>query len=157
MASEIRTATAEAEIGGALEDWAKAVQAKDIAGIVAHYAPDIVAYDAVLALAFEGLEAYRAHWEACFTMCEGPMLFELHEPCIAADGKIAFCHCLVRCGGVGADGKEQTGWMRMTACYRRGNERWLIVHEHFSVPFDMTTGKALLELRPRQSVALGAA
>jgi ketosteroid isomerase-like protein len=38
--------------------------------------------------------------------------------------------------------------MRGTVGYRRTGGRWLIVHEHYSVPFDPESGKALLRLEP---------
>ena len=38
--------------------------------------------------------------------------------------------------------------MRVTVCFRRTGGRWLIAHEHFSVPFDMESGKALMNLEP---------
>jgi len=135
--------TPEAAIRAELEDWASAVRAKDVERIVAHYAPDIVAYDAIVALQFKGVDAYRKHWETCMTMCSGPMIFELHELQLAAGEDVAFAHALNRCGGTGPDGKEMSGWMRMTACYRKRNGEWLVVHEHFSAPFDMQSDKVL--------------
>jgi ketosteroid isomerase-like protein len=38
--------------------------------------------------------------------------------------------------------------MRSTFALRRLQGGWKIVHQHVSVPFDMATGKALLELHP---------
>ncbi len=141
------TAIAKAEVRAVLDQWQEAVRAKDLEGIVAHYAPDIVAYDAIVALQFVGRDAYREHWATCLKMCTGPMIFELRDPQVAAAGDVAFCHALTRCGGTGPDGKECSGWMRMTACYRKRDGRWLVVHEHFSAPFDMETNK-MLELEP---------
>jgi hypothetical protein len=37
------------------------------------------------------------------------------------------------------------GW---TAGYRRTNGKWLLVHEQASVPIDLKSGKAMLDLRP---------
>lgn len=143
--------SAEAEIRRHFADWAKAVQEQDLRGLLAHYAPDVVAYDAILALRFEGLEAYRRHWEACLEMCQGPHLFEFHDLVVEASGDIAFCHALVRCGGAGPDGEVKTGWMRMTAGLRRSGGRWQVAHEHYSLPFDMESGKALFELQPERA------
>lgn len=39
-------------------------------------------------------------------------------------------------------------WLRWTACYRKTNGKWLIGHEHVSVPADMGSGKAILDLEP---------
>lgn len=140
--------TAEDEIRAAVDSWVKAVVARDIDGIMSHYAPDVVSFDAIVALQFKGREAYRKHWEACLSMCEGEMAFEVHELAVAAERDVAFCHYLVTCGATKEDGEKQVGWMRATVCYRSIGQRWLIVHEHFSAPFDMESGKALLNLVP---------
>jgi len=143
------TRTDEAvQIRRLLEQWAKAVRAKDLDGIVAHYAPDILAFDGIGPLQFKGRDAYGRHWEACLEMCSGPMIFEIHELDIEARNDLAFGHYLGRCGGTGADGKEQAGWFRVTVCCRKTNGRWKVAHEHFSAPFDPESGKALLGLEP---------
>ena len=36
--------------------------------------------------------------------------------------------------------------MRVTVRFRKTNGTWMIVHEHFSAPFDPESGKALLDL-----------
>lgn len=131
-----------------LERWAAAVRAKDLEGITALYTPEIVAFDAIAQLRFQGLEAYRRHWETCLGFCQGPMDFQLHEIAIHAEGHVAFCHALIECGGPNEQGEMESGWMRMTAGLRRIEGEWYIVHEHHSAPFDMESGKALLDLAP---------
>lgn len=133
----------ETELRSQLEDWARAVRAKDVERIFAHYAPDIVAFDAIAQLQFKDADAYRKHWQTCMTMCPGPMIFELHELQITASEDLAFVHGLNRCGGTGPDGKEMVGWMRMTTCFRQQHGKWRVVHEHFSAPFDPQSDKAL--------------
>lgn len=140
--------SAEAAVLEQQESWVAAVRDQDIDAIVAHYAPDIVAFDAVTKLQFKGVEAYRDHWLACMEMCRGPMVFELHEVTIHADGEVAFCHALHRCGGTNDKGETEVGWLRMTSGYRRLEGQWKVVHEHFSVPFEMESGKALFDLEP---------
>jgi ketosteroid isomerase-like protein len=39
-------------------------------------------------------------------------------------------------------------WVRATLCLRRIDGKWMIAHEHQSVPFDVETGKASLDLKP---------
>jgi uncharacterized protein (TIGR02246 family) len=135
------------QIRSLIEDWAEAVRACDLDRIMAAYTPDILSFDAVAQLQFKGAEAYRRHWQACLAMCSG-MIFEVHHLEIETGDGVAFGHYLVRCGGTGPDGQEQVGWMRVTVCFRRTGGRWSIAHEHFSVPFDMASGKALLNLEP---------
>ena len=148
MNAKTAQATAEAEIRELVGRWLKAVLAMDIDGIVSHYAPDIVAFDAVSQLQFTGVDAYRKHWEVCLSLCApGTMIFEIHDLNIAAGNDVAFCHGLSRCGGTGENGEEKAGWMRMTVGYRKTNGRWTVVHEHFSAPFDMESLK-VLDLKP---------
>ena len=143
MNAETRHEAEPAQIREKLDNWAQAVRARDVARVIAHYAPDMVAYDAIAKLQFKGVDSYRAHWETCMNMCSGPMIFELHELQVAAGAELAFAHALNRCGGTGPDGEEMVGWMRMTACYRKQQGEWRIVHEHFSAPFDMESDKVL--------------
>ena len=141
-------ATAEAEIRAQVDSWLQAVLAMDIDDIMSHYAPDILAFDAVSQLQCKGVDAYRKHWQACLAMCRaGMMIFEIHDLQVTAGDDVAFATALNRCGGIGENGEEQAGWMRMTAGYRKMNGKWMIVHEHFSAPFDMETLK-LLDLKP---------
>jgi uncharacterized protein (TIGR02246 family) len=148
MNAETASATAEAEIRELLDSWSSAARAKDIDAIVSHYARDIVAFDAIAQLQFRGVDAYKKHWQACMAMCPGPMIMEIHQLNIAASGDVAFAHALSRCGSAAENGEEKTSWMRMSAGYRKRNGKWQIVHEHFSSPFDMESGKALFELEP---------
>ncbi len=140
--------TAQGQIRALLERWSVAVREKDIDGIMAYYAPDIVAYDAILQLQFKGADAYRKHWEFCLGLCEGGMLFEQHQVTVHADDQLAFAHWLCRCGGTDDKGEEKSSWMRGSAGYLNTDDGWKAVHEHFSAPFDMTNGKALFYLKP---------
>ncbi len=139
---------AREQISDLVHRWAEGARAGDLDKIMSCYAPDVVAFDAVTALQFKGREAYRDHWEYCMGFAEGDMIMEVHELTIAFSGDVAFAHFINRCGCVGADGKEQVGWMRATMCFRRTEEAWRIVHEHHSMPFDPQTGKMLGDLQP---------
>ena len=88
---------AESEIRQLIERWMQAVRDRDIPGIIAPYADDIVAFDAIQALQFKGKSAYTAHWEMCMGMCTGPMVFELAQLTVYAAGDLALAHWLNRC------------------------------------------------------------
>ncbi|SHI10634.1 Uncharacterized conserved protein PhnB, glyoxalase superfamily [Pollutimonas bauzanensis] len=139
---------AQGEIRARVESWIEAVKGGDVKAIMSHYASDVVAFDAVSQLQFKGVQDYGKHWEACMAMCPGPMIFEPRELDIAAQGDLAFGHCLLRCGMKDDKGQEKASWMRMSSCYRQIDGKWTIVHEHFSAPFDMQSGKALFDLTP---------
>ena len=54
-------ATSEAESRAQVDSWLHAVLAMAIAGIVSHYAPAILAFDAVSQLQLKGVDVYRQH------------------------------------------------------------------------------------------------
>lgn len=148
MLTENRNANAESEIRARIESWKQAFIAQDLNRIMSLYASDVVAFDAILALQFKGREAYRKHWEACMTMCSGHFQFDIHDFQVQAADDLAFGHYLVQCGGSNEKGEMQSGWMRVTLCLRRIDGQWQVVHEHYSVPFDPVSGKAMLDIQP---------
>lgn len=148
MTNPSRTIADEDEVRAVIEEWIRAAGAKDLDAIMATYAPDIVAFDAIAQLQFKGAEAYRKHWQTCLAYMPGSMIFKPSEVAVSASGDAAFVHYLCRCGGVKEDGTEETGWMRGTVCLRKSGGQWKIVHEHFSTPFDPESSKALLDLEP---------
>lgn len=131
-----------------LDSWVEACRSKDVARIMAHYGEDVVAYDAIGPLRFIGREPYMAHWQACMAMCPGAALFEIHQPSCLLGGDLAVLHYLLHCGGTDDKGEQQSSWMRVSQCLREQGGRWLIVHEHFSMPGDMESGKLLFDLQP---------
>jgi uncharacterized protein (TIGR02246 family) len=138
----------EARIRELMDNWAKKFRAKDLDGIMSIYAPDIVSFDAIAQLQFKGLDTYRKHWEACLSFCQGPITFEIRDMNITVGDGVAFAYFLTRCGGTDQSGEEKASWMRATICFRKINGEWKVVHEHYSAPFDMESGKALFDLEP---------
>lgn len=139
-----------------INTWTEAVCKGDVQAIMAHYADDVQAFDAVQALQFKGAKAYGQHWKACMEMCPGPSIFQVPDPVVQIAGDFATAYGLIRCGMIDEQGNEQASWMRMTTIYRRVNGKWLIQHEHFSAPFDMKSWKALFDLQPDGGVAVQA-
>ncbi len=139
---------AETDIRNLIESWEKAASAGNLDAIMSHYAPEVIAYDAIAALQFKGAEAYKKHWKMCLEMCSGPMTFKMHDLHIGVGEEIAYSHCLNHCGGTDKDGHQHSSWMRVSSAYRKIKGQWRIVHEHFSAPFDPESGKALFDLQP---------
>ncbi|AYC34815.1 DUF4440 domain-containing protein [Pseudomonas cavernae] len=131
-----------------LDTWVKGFLAKDVATVISTYAEDIIAFDAIAQLQFKGREAYRKHWQACMAMCPGKPTYEVREQHIDISGDLGLAHYLCYCGGTDANGQPQGCWMRVTQGFRKQAGRWLIVHEHFSMPFDMESGKAIFDAQP---------
>lgn len=140
-------ASAEQEIRTALDSFLKTVSSKDVGAIMAFYAPDVVAYDAIAALQFKGAKAYGDHWRQCLSMCS-ELSLEASDIHVATSGDLATMHYLHRCAGVDDKGEEQACWMRATVIWRRQDGGWKIIHDHYSAPFDPESGQALMELSP---------
>jgi ketosteroid isomerase-like protein len=47
-----------------------------------------------------------------------------------------------------ASGQSTDVWLRWTACLRRMEGVWVVVHGHVSVPADLASGRAVLNLKP---------
>jgi ketosteroid isomerase-like protein len=147
MVMETTTVIDAAQVRQLMENLGKAISAKDIDGVMAFYAPDIVAFDIIPPLQFEGAAAYRKNWAEGFAMSRS-INFESRDLSITASGEAAFCHSLTRLSGKMKNGDDYDFWMRRTVCCRSIDGELKITHEHFSVPFDMESNKALFDLKP---------
>lgn len=139
---------AEPVIRGLVDRWAKAIRAKDVDGVVANYAPDVVAFDIVPPLRSVGIDAQRGGLEAWFPTWRGPIGYDVRDLTITAGDDVAFSQSLNRISGTKTDGEEVDVWVRVTVGYRKLDGRWMVTHEHVSVPFDMENGQALVDLKP---------
>ncbi|HVH92335.1 MAG TPA: SgcJ/EcaC family oxidoreductase, partial [Candidatus Acidoferrum sp.] len=122
----------EAQIRQLVDNWAKALRAKDVDGLMANYAPDMLLFDLAPPLQYNGAEAYRKTWEEWLPTFQGPVGFDRREVSITAGDDVAFCHCLNRITGKRTDGTEPDVWVRATICYRKIDGKWMVTHEHVS-------------------------
>jgi ketosteroid isomerase-like protein len=141
-------ADAAAEIVELIERRATAIRAKDVDGSLYAYAPDVVAFDLIEPLRYRGSDAVRQRLEQWFSSFEGEIGYENREVGIVASEEVAFAHSLDHVKGRTTDGKTLDMWWRATLCFRKTGGRWIVTHSHTSVPFDMETSMALLELEP---------
>lgn len=142
-------ATVEGEIRQLVDSWARAIRSKDVNALMSHYAPDLLSFDLAPPLQYRGAEAYRRSLEEWFATFRDSVGYELRDLSIAADDDVAFGHSLNRISGERTSGEETDVWVRATVCCRRIRGKWLITHEHLSVPFEMEPPfKASLDLEP---------
>ncbi len=148
MTTATSKATDEAQIRALIDDRVNTVRAKDVDGAMANVAADIVSFDVVNPLRYIGSDSSRKRAEEWFASFQGPIGFEISDLSISASSDVAFCHGLNHVNATKADGGKLDMWWRATVCYRKINGKWMITHEHNSVPFDMENGKASLDLKP---------
>jgi uncharacterized protein (TIGR02246 family) len=139
---------AEALIRQRVEDWAKAVRAKDIERVLSLYASNSVSFDLDPPLRYAGANNKRRAWQEFFAVRTGPITYEMRELSVTTHGELAFVHSLNHVSGTLASGHTSDLWVRWTACFQRIDGVWLVVHDHVSVPADLEHGKAVLNLTP---------
>jgi uncharacterized protein (TIGR02246 family) len=128
----------------ALEDrWVAAVKAKDVTAIMSAYVPDqsLVVFDMIPPLQYTGAAAYQKDWQDFFAPFPGPIDASISDLEITTGGNVAFSHSIQHISATDKDGKKTEVTVRVTDGYKKIDGRWLISHEHVSVPVDPVTMK----------------
>ena len=128
------TTTNEAMIRDLVEDWAKAVRVKDFDGILAHHSAEMLMFDVPPPLESKGIDAYRETWDLFYSAQPDPIAFDIQRMEIVAGADVAFVAALMRCAEKAENGERIKLDFRLTIGLRKINGRWIILHEHHSVP-----------------------
>lgn len=148
MTAENDKATDEAQLRALIDNRVEAVRNKDVNALMAQHAPDVVMFDALNPLQYVGADKVRERAEEWFSWYQGPIGYEVRDLSITASEEAAFCHYLYRVSGTMTNGKEVDMWVRSTVCFSKIDGKWMVAHEHSSVPFDAESGKASVDLKP---------
>jgi uncharacterized protein (TIGR02246 family) len=142
-------ANEEPRVAELIADWAAAVRAKDADRVISHYAEDVVSFDLAPPLQYLGREALRKSLAEWFSTFQGPIGYDVHDLRITAGGDVAFCRSVNRISGRRINGEKTDVWVRATIGCGKVDGRWLIMHEHASVPFYMDgSERAAVDLTP---------
>jgi ketosteroid isomerase-like protein len=131
-----------------IEREAELVRNKNVNELIPLFAKDILQFDVVDPLQYKSISGTRERMEGWFSTFDGPIGTEMHELEVTASENIAFTHCLRHVNAIKADGVKLDMWWRQTTCYSKIDGKWLIVHRHSSVPFNVDNGYASLGLKP---------
>ena len=148
MTAATRKATDEAQIGALIDRRIEAVRTKDVNASISNLAPDILSFDVVNPLQHIGSDASKKRAEEWFSSFQGPIGYEIRDLSITAGDDVAFSHGLSHVSATRTDGGELDMWWRTTICFHKIGGKWMLTHEHNSVPFDVGSGKASLDLKP---------
>ena len=146
MTIENSKATNEASIRKLINERVKAVNDKDINVLLSNYAPDILFFDVIKPLQYTDSDPVRKCAEQWLFSFQGPIGYQIRDLEITIGNNGAFCHFLDRVSGTLIDGGKINMWVRATVYFRQIDSKWMIMHEHQSVPFDVETGRASLDL-----------
>jgi ketosteroid isomerase-like protein len=138
------------EIRDVIETKAALLQTGDVKAMLAYYAPQVVEFSLAppLGTLVDGNDPEPTErWLATF---EAPPRREVTQLHITQDGDVAFATSIDSMTATPQGGTEPfTLWYRVTLGLRRIDGKWLITHEHHSVPFYMDGSmRAAVDLEP---------
>jgi uncharacterized protein YndB with AHSA1/START domain/ketosteroid isomerase-like protein len=157
LSGELETPTAggpsalaveESRLSAQVESCAAAIRAKDVEGVMRHYAADAEVFDlapplvAQIAELRKGLEWWFGTWK------DG-VGWDLRDLRFRVGGAVAFGTALVHIHGERTEGPRTDVWVRATFGFRKQEGAWILAHEHRSVPFYMDgSERAATDLKP---------
>jgi ketosteroid isomerase-like protein len=141
-------ASTQSEVRALLDSRVEACRAKDIDRLMSLYSPDITYFDVVPPLQYTGSAAIRRNFLRWFDAWKSSIGVEVRDLKILASADVAVAYMLHRTSGALKDGHEVGYWVRATVCCQRSNHRWVITHEHISLPVDFKSGSAAMDLVP---------
>ena len=126
------------------------IRTKDLDGVMSVYVPDdsLFVFDVIPPREYAGASAYREDWKGVLASFNGPITAEISDLKITSSDNLEVGPSIQHITGTDCSGKNIDWTFRMTDCYRKINGKWLIVHEHYSVPVDLQTARADLMSKP---------
>ena len=139
----------QAQIEALFQQYLKAFNARDVNSMMALYSTkDLFVFDVVPPREYPSWDAYKKDFEALFAAFPGPVENKLSDLSISVAGSVAYGHNIQTVAFTAKDGSKFNLVVRVTDVLRKIKGKWLIVHEHVSVPVDLATGKPVLQSTP---------
>jgi ketosteroid isomerase-like protein len=82
----------------------------------------------------KGTEAYRKTWDLFYSSQRGPIVFEMQRMEVVAGADVAFVTAVINLEDSMANVKGAEFKVRLTVGLRKIEGKWIILHEHHSVP-----------------------
>ena len=124
-----------------------AINAKDADALMRNYVTEgLLVFDDAMPFEIKGADAWRKTWTDVFARARS-FEVKLSDLVIETSGDLGVAHGVAHITFVGDNGKL-TETARLTEAYRKVAGKWLIFHEHLSVPIDPATGKPVLDAQP---------
>ncbi|WP_394814916.1 YybH family protein [Streptomyces millisiae] len=128
--------------------WFEDTAAKDLDGLMAHIADDVVSYEHDAPLEHVGVDRVREVCRSGLAASSGPVGWEVPGMRVLVDGDLAVAWGLNRMTAEAEDGTTAESWSRGTRVFQRRDGDWVAVHQHLSYPYDPETGEAKTDLTP---------
>lgn len=138
----------ESEVSALFDARTAAMKRKDIDQLMSLYTADVVYFDIVPPLRYVGSDVLRGRFTRWFEGWDGPIGMEVDHLVVSASGDVAAAHMLIHASGTRVNGRQVDYWVRTSNSCRRTDGRWLMSHEHVSLPVDLEHGSVIMDLEP---------
>lgn len=132
------TTADEAQVRLVLQQWATATRKGQQNDVLANHLPDVLIYDVLAPMKYQGVAAYRQSWDEWQPDTQGEGQFDLQDLSVTAGADVAFAHCFIKCGGTLPSGRTFEDLVRATFCFRKEAGSWRVAHQHISKPLQLT-------------------
>ncbi|MDR0237511.1 nuclear transport factor 2 family protein [Acinetobacter sp.] len=131
-----------AEVISQIQIWDAAVVGNSIEHLLDQCAHDVSMFD--VSSQMEGVQAYKLEWEKFSHYFSEHIQIVRRNMKIYASNDLAILHCHSKVENSALKEKLQMPWCRTTLCLQKKDGQWLVVHQHISMPIDMSTGKVIM-------------
>ncbi|HEX5595268.1 MAG TPA: SgcJ/EcaC family oxidoreductase [Micromonosporaceae bacterium] len=129
--------------------WFDSTAAKDLDGLMAAIADDVVSYEHEQPLQYVGRQAVREICKAGLdASSDGTVTWGVPDLEILVDGDLGVAWGLNHIRIQSIEGQVIDSWSRGTRVFQRRNGAWLMVHQHLSYPYDPSKSAAKTDLHP---------
>ena len=142
----IADSSSAAEIRSQIQRFRQAVLHKDMKGVARYYSntESLVVFDVVPPLSYVGWNSFRKDWQGFFDGFKEISVYDWNDMHIESGGDLGWMRAMVHIAGTLQDGKPLDMTFRDTAIFKRENQRWVVIHDHGSVPIVFETGQAVM-------------
>ncbi len=123
-----------------------AVRAKDLDALGSLLASDLESFNVLPPHRAEGREPTLKAARGWFDGYASDIGYDVHDLIVTASGDVGFASFLYRVTGTLTNGVDVDMWVRATLGFERLDGRWIVTHDHESVPWDPETGQGVLTL-----------
>lgn len=130
------------EVLAQIQLWDDAISHADLARLSSYCADQISMFD--ISSQLQGIEAYKAAWEkySAFLM-QGVQIYR-RDMKLNVNDNLAILDCQTKVQPAVLLEKLHMPWCRTTLCLQKQQGMWRVIHQHISMPVDISTGQAII-------------
>ena len=120
----------------------------DPANVAQFYAPGPNTFFDIAPLKYSSWDEYQEGVKKVLAGYKSAVFMVNSDAAVHQHGDLVWTTATVKNDMTTKNNKHEMGNFRWTAVFEKQDGKWLIVHDHVSVPADFETGKAVLDLKP---------